>query len=202
MTELQEDLDRYPVADSAALVSRVPVIDIGAIVNDIDNPDARPAIEQIASACREWGFFQVVGHGVSRNLIDATWQETATFFGAPETAKNVIMRTRENPWGYYNNELTKNQRDKKEVFDYTTDGIDPIYGAENRWPDVRAGRSSDTMCTVSRCRHRAEPQTARSVLPGPRPTGRFPGRGLRRRSYRLHPSQLLSRSRIRWRRRV
>ena len=55
------------------------------------------------------------------------------------------MRTRENPWGYYNNELTKNQRDKKEVFDYTTDGIDPIYGSENRWPDID-DRFRQTMC--------------------------------------------------------
>ena len=29
---------------------------------------------------------------------------------------------------------SKNQRDKKEVFDYTCDGIDPIYGMCNRWP--------------------------------------------------------------------
>jgi len=50
--------------------------------------------------------------------------------------KEAVLRTRENPWGYYHNELTKNQRDKKEVFDYTTDGQDPIYRAENRWPDL------------------------------------------------------------------
>ena len=57
------------------------------------------------------------------------------FFAQAVTTKEMVLRTRENPWGYYNNELTKNQRDKKEVFDYTTDGVDPIYSAQNRWPD-------------------------------------------------------------------
>jgi isopenicillin N synthase-like dioxygenase len=145
MTELQEDLDRYPVADSGALVSQVPVIDVGSVVSDAAGPDAREAVDQIAAACREWGFFQVVNHGVPTALLADTWRETAEFFNASPNTKSAVMRTRENPWGYYNNELTKNQRDKKEVFDYTTDGVDPIYGAENRWPDVSPG-FRETLC--------------------------------------------------------
>ena len=134
--EMQEDLDRCPVADSAAIVDRVPVIDVSTVVTDPTSTAAGDAVQQIAEACREWGFFQVVHHGVSEQLIDATWRETRAFFAQPARVKHAIMRTRENPWGFYNNELTKNQRDKKEVFDYTTDGTDPIYSAENRWPDV------------------------------------------------------------------
>ena len=136
MAELKDDLDQYPIADTADLVERGPVIDVCQGVKDSSSDDARAAVGQIAAACREWGFFQVVNHGIPENLIDATWRETAAFFTGPQRVKDAIMRTRENPWGYYNNELTKNQRDKKEVFDYTTDGVDPIYGAKNRWPDV------------------------------------------------------------------
>ncbi len=44
------------------------------------------------------------------------------------------MRSRQNPWGFYNHELTKNQRDKKEVFDFTRQDYDPIYHQANRWP--------------------------------------------------------------------
>ena len=136
MAELNDDLDQYPIAESTELVGQVPVIDVGEIVLDSASPAARDAVGQIATACREWGFFQVVNHGIPQALIDATWRETAAFFTGPQSAKDAIMRTRENPWGYYNNELTKNQRDKKEVFDYTTDGVDPIYRSENRWPAV------------------------------------------------------------------
>ena len=134
MAELKDDLDRYPVAESGDLVDQVPIIDVGAVVRDASNADARVSVDAIARACREWGFFQVVNHGVPQALIDSTWRETAAFFYQPQPVKDAIMRTRENPWGYYNNELTKNQRDKKEVFDYTTDGADPIYHSENRWP--------------------------------------------------------------------
>jgi len=134
MTELQEDLDRYPIAASPGSLGEVPIIDVGTVIRDASTPQAREAVESIARACRDWGFFQVVNHGVSPALIDATWHETRNFFGQPADVKAAVMRTRENPWGYYNNELTKNQRDRKEVFDYTADGIDPIYGAQNRWP--------------------------------------------------------------------
>ena len=112
----------------------MPVIDIGAFAAGIDEADARDAVERIAKACREWGFFQVVNHGIGDDLISALWRETRRFFARPLGEKEAILRTRENPWGYYNNELTKNQRDKKEVFDYTKEGVDPIYRSENRWP--------------------------------------------------------------------
>jgi isopenicillin N synthase-like dioxygenase len=135
-TDSQTDLDRCPVADSREIGDSVPVIDIAGITQDASGEGAQQAVDEIAKACREWGFFQVVNHGVSDTLIESLWQQTRSFFKAPASVKQKILRTRENPWGYYNNELTKNQRDKKEVFDFTTDGIDPIYGAENRWPDT------------------------------------------------------------------
>jgi isopenicillin N synthase-like dioxygenase len=136
MAELQDDLDQYPIAGSEDVVGQVPVIDVGDVVRDASSAAAREAVEAIAGACREWGFFQVVNHAVPQELIDATWRETARFFYQPQPVKDSIMRTRGNPWGYYNNELTKNQRDKKEVFDYTTDGEDPIYHSNNRWPEM------------------------------------------------------------------
>jgi isopenicillin N synthase-like dioxygenase len=130
----QGDLDKYPVADSGEFIDQVPVIDVAAIMRDVTSRAARSAIGEIASACRDWGFFQVVKHNVSAELLADTRVQTRRFFGLPLAEKELVMRTRDNPWGYYNNELTKNQRDKKEVFDYTTDGVDPIYAAENRWP--------------------------------------------------------------------
>src|SRR6185295_11019379 len=50
-----DDLDAAPVA-AAACGLAVPVIDLGA-------PHAR-VVAEIAQACAQWGFFQVVGHGV------------------------------------------------------------------------------------------------------------------------------------------
>jgi isopenicillin N synthase-like dioxygenase len=140
------DLDQHPVADSRALQGAVPVIDIDALLKTSSEADAaaQPVVDAIATACRDWGFFQVTNHGVSSRLIDDTWQEMRRFFKLPDAVKESILRTRENPWGYYNNELTKNRRDKKEVFDFTTPEVDPIYRSQNRWPQLD-GRFREVM---------------------------------------------------------
>jgi len=145
LADLLQDLDKYPVAESGEIAKQVPVIDVSAVVRDAASSDAREAVDGIAAACHEWGFFQVINHGVPEGLISRTWAQTRKFFAQPASAKQALIRSRENPWGYYNNELTKNQRDKKEVFDFTTEGRDPIYGAENRWPATNSG-FADTMC--------------------------------------------------------
>lgn len=135
-----ENLDEHPVAETASLAESVPILDIGTLQQNASGS----IVDEIAQACRDWGFFQVVNHGVPTRLIDDTWRQTRRFFALPQPQKDAIMRTRENPWGYYNNELTKNRRDKKEVFDYTTDGVDPIYRSRNRWPEPD-GDFRDTM---------------------------------------------------------
>lgn len=136
MSDPQDNLDDYPIAAAGNLSGQVPVIDVGALVADPSATAAREAVGDIALACRQWGFFQIVNHGVPLELVDFTWQATERFFSQPASVKHAVMRSRDNPWGYYNNELTKNQRDKKEVFDFTTDGRDPIYHRENRWPSI------------------------------------------------------------------
>lgn len=135
---MYEDLDQYPIADDTSLLGEVPVIDVDALVRSANAGDAaaRPAVDEIARACRDWGFFQVVNHGVSSELVADIRRDTRRFFALPDASKRSIVRTRENPWGYYNNELTKNRRDKKEVFDFTSPGIDPIYTSSNRWPTL------------------------------------------------------------------
>ena len=129
-----QDLDRYPVAEQASAIDQVPIIDVGEVFADSSSNAAVRAIEQIADACRSWGFFQVVNHGISTAEIEAVWEQTHALFALPLEDKLAIVRNRENPWGFYNNELTKNQRDKKEVFDFTRPGVDPVYGQQNRWP--------------------------------------------------------------------
>ena len=123
-----------PVAEQTSALDQVPVIDVGEVFADSSSNAAVRAIDQIAEACKTWGFFQVVNHGIPASRIDEVWRQTHALFALPVDEKLAIVRDRQSPWGFYNNELTKNQRDKKEVFDYTREGIDPIYGQQNRWP--------------------------------------------------------------------
>jgi isopenicillin N synthase-like dioxygenase len=89
----------------------VPVIDI----DRLSDAETQAAIDH---ACRDWGFFQVTNHGVNTGLIGELQRAMQEFFALPQAAKKRVLRSRDNPWGYYDKELTKNVRDWKEVFDY------------------------------------------------------------------------------------
>jgi isopenicillin N synthase-like dioxygenase len=102
------NLDLAPVASSEAL-GGVPVIDISAPRESV--------VQEIAAACRDWGFFQVCGHGVPQSVMIGTLTAARAFFALPRESKRAYLRSVDNPWGYYDRELTKNARDKKEVFD-------------------------------------------------------------------------------------
>ncbi len=122
----------------------IPIIDPSPI--DGVGPGRTLAIDAIAAAAHDWGFFQVTGHGLSDDLIDRVWVQTRTFFDLPMDVKRTLARTRENPRGYYDRELTKNRRDLKEVFDFAplrhpeleeahSDNRAAVDGT-NRWPET------------------------------------------------------------------
>ena len=124
-------IDEAPVAEaSLAPGASVPVI-------DLSEDDAFVA-EAVGRACADWGFFQIVGHGVDPNVTEAAMAETRAFFELPKAAKRALSRSRDNPWGYYDRELTKNVRDKKEIFDIGPEPApgDPFAG-RTPWPKKR-----------------------------------------------------------------
>ncbi len=124
------DLDQAPVATDGAL-GTVPVV-------DLREPRDR-LLREIDRACSDWGFFQVRGHGVPQPVFEHLLEAARAFFALPREVKRQALRNSENPWGYYDRELTKNVRDKKEVFDIGPDAAglrsdrDAFAGA-TRWP--------------------------------------------------------------------
>jgi len=134
MVHGKKDYDKDPVAQQSSVLEQVPVIDVAELIHDSTAAAAATAVDEIAQACRSWGFFQIINHDISTDLVENVWRQTRAFFTLSREQKLAVVRSRENPWGFYHNELTKNQRDKKEVFDFTRAGVDPIYGEKNRWP--------------------------------------------------------------------
>ena len=64
--------------------------------------------------------------------------------GLHRETKRAYLRTVQNPWGFYDRELTKNVRDKKEVFDIGPDATgqsssDDAFDGQTRWPDQPPG---------------------------------------------------------------
>ena len=102
----------------------VPVIDLCGAPGKV--------VEKLATACADWGFFHVVNHGVDAQLIASLRTASLEFFALPLRSKQSVSRTMENPFGYYDRELTKNLRDRKEIFDYAPDESTP-------WPSSPPG---------------------------------------------------------------
>ena len=95
----------------------VPVIDLAGGPGD--------CIGHLAAACADWGFFQVANHGIGQQLTHALESASRNFFAQSLAAKQTVQRTLDNPFGYYDRELTKNLRDRKEIFDFAPEENTP-----------------------------------------------------------------------------
>jgi isopenicillin N synthase-like dioxygenase len=74
-------------ADRHALLLSL-ACDLGELVAaTADEGRMRQIMEAVAAACREWGFFQVVNHGVAPELMRAAREAWRGFFRLPITAK-------------------------------------------------------------------------------------------------------------------
>jgi isopenicillin N synthase-like dioxygenase len=89
----------------------LPVID----VTDLARAETLDALD---AACRSWGFFQITGHGIGEHTVSAALRQARAFFAQPLPVKREILRTADNPWGFYDRELTKHTPDWKQVYDY------------------------------------------------------------------------------------
>ena len=134
-----ENPDHAPLAEGDTVGQHVPVIDLGGLTGMNDPANVARVASEIGDACRDWGFFQVVNHGEKQNHINQVWEAVDSFFKLPRPEKRKLNRSSDNPWGFFDRELTKNQRDKKEIFDIGPDtdvtivSDDPFSGA-TPWP--------------------------------------------------------------------
>jgi isopenicillin N synthase-like dioxygenase len=126
----------------------VPVIDI----TQLGGADSLEAIDR---ACREWGFFQVVGHGIDSALMQRLMSVAREFFAQPAALKRSIVRDAVNPWGYFDRELTKNRPDFKEIYDLgpVPDPADAT-ALRPRWPkgELRGRFESALLAYGTQCR--------------------------------------------------
>ncbi|KAH1243135.1 Protein DMR6-LIKE OXYGENASE 1 [Glycine max] len=98
----------------------IPIIDLSPITNHtVSHPSPiEGLVKEIGNACKEWGFFQVINHGVSLTLRQNIEKASKLFFAQSLEEKRKVSRDESSPMGYYDTEHTKNIRDWKEVFDF------------------------------------------------------------------------------------
>jgi isopenicillin N synthase-like dioxygenase len=124
----------------------VPIVNFSRLVNG--EPDSA-ASATIHKACCDSGFFYLSDFGITADQISCVAEAMQWFFSSGGEIKQTVARTEENSRGYYNNELTKNIRDMKEVFDV---GFKPYaelpdhhennrsQDGWNQWPDVEGSK--------------------------------------------------------------
>ena len=135
----------------------IPLIDLSPLLHSpipTDGGAAPPAISsllaEVEAACRDWGFFQVINHGVPSELLDNIMAASKGFFALPAEEKRRVRKDEVNPLGYFDTEHTKNVRDWKEVFDFTVQeppvvpalaepGTAEFLTFRNRWPEYPPG---------------------------------------------------------------
>jgi isopenicillin N synthase-like dioxygenase len=126
----------------------VPVVDIGGLTRESVPAETAAAID---AACREVGFFSVVGHGVDSTLAPRLDTLAREFFARPEAEKQAVAMIHGGiawrGWFPLHGELTSGTPDHKEGFYFGRElGADdgrvrarrPLHGP-NLWPAVPAG---------------------------------------------------------------
>ncbi|CEN59744.1 hypothetical protein ASPCAL02188 [Aspergillus calidoustus] len=68
----------------------IPTVDISPFLADPDSPSAQAIIPIVRSACRSTGFFQISGHGISKDLQQAVFAGAKKFFALPYETKRAL----------------------------------------------------------------------------------------------------------------
>ena len=109
---------------SAFTTDEVPIIDVSPMHGDRSSAEFKSLIQQVSSACSQWGFFQIIGHRVDEDMRADFNTQMRSFFDLPMDVKRAMQRDASNARGFFDNELTKQRRDWKEALDF---GITPAH---------------------------------------------------------------------------
>jgi isopenicillin N synthase-like dioxygenase len=103
------------LSDTSSPLDNVPVIDLSQTNDEL-------LVKQIASACMEPGFFQVIHHDIPQALLDSFREQCQLYFSSSREMKVASKRNAGNARGYFDDELTKQKRDWKECLDVGAPG--------------------------------------------------------------------------------
>lgn len=125
----------------------IPLIDLSPLdSSESENTEAfARLVAQIGDACKNWGFFQVINHGVPSPVRKGIESASKKFFALSKEDKRKVSRDEVILFGYSDFEITKSVRDWKEVFDCTIQNPTIIYASDepddqelkeltNQWP--------------------------------------------------------------------
>mgnify|MGYP003694471749 CR=1 FL=1 len=161
----------------------IPVIDVSALVSG--KKIATKSRRRIGQACRDWGFFYIVGHGVDEHLQRRLEEVSRQFFAQDlETKLEIKMSHGGRAWrGYFpvGGELTSGKPDLKEGIYFGAELEDdhplvmagtPLHGPNLFPADIPPFRETvlaymaalTTARPLTDGRHRSQPRLGRILL--------------------------------------
>jgi len=63
--------------------SAIPLIDMKKLILHPEDYQRQQEMERLSNACQEWGFFQIVNHGIPHSLLDGIKDVAKEFFNLP-----------------------------------------------------------------------------------------------------------------------
>ncbi|KAH6819103.1 hypothetical protein C2S51_002706 [Perilla frutescens var. frutescens] len=81
--------EKRPGTHVFPVINNIPVVDL----RNLDSHDRSQIIQQIFDASQEFGFFQVINHGIPASLMDDTMTVMKEFFAAPPDYKASFYST-------------------------------------------------------------------------------------------------------------
>lgn len=106
----------------------IPLIDLSPLNSTESDTDA--LVAEVGDACKNWGFFQVINHGVPSQVREKIELASRRFFALSKDEKRKASRDEVNLFGYSDFEITKSVRDWKEIFDCTIENPTVIFASD------------------------------------------------------------------------
>lgn len=91
-------VDKRPQLSEVTSLDSIPIIDLSHHTCNDDNPSSSLVVKKLSQACEEYGFFQIVNHGIPEQVSNKMINAITNFFNLPPEQKGQL----------YTTDLTKN----------------------------------------------------------------------------------------------
>ncbi|VYS46333.1 unnamed protein product [Arabidopsis thaliana] len=94
---VRSDQDKTEVDDDFDVKIEIPIIDMKRLCSSTSMDSE---VEKLDFACKEWGFFQLVNHGIDSSFLDKVKSEIQDFFNLPMEEKKKFWQRQDEIEGF------------------------------------------------------------------------------------------------------
>ncbi|OVA15010.1 Oxoglutarate/iron-dependent dioxygenase [Macleaya cordata] len=132
------------VANSTSSSMQVPLIDFSKLINITNTDQSQRELSKLAAACEEWGFFQVINHGIDAELLECIEKVAKKFFLLPLEEKQKYAMAPGTIQGY-GHAFVFSEDQKLDWCNMLALGVEPFFIRNPKlWP-TNPAQFSDTL---------------------------------------------------------